>query len=159
MSTIPVCVYLTVHVYAQVTLTVLFFVIPLMVVIISYTILAISAKISWEKMEKYRIQQTKKDLRLSKTLCIVIIFFIVAWLPYFIALILFAYTNKLAMTGNGAIYFAYFVKCLHYSNSAVNPFIYAFRQREFSNVFKSLFKRSQCHKTNRYSHPNLSTEV
>lgn len=86
-------------------------------------------------------------MKLAKTLCIVIIFFIVAWLPYFIVLLLFAakYPKFLAMTPNSVIYLSYFVKCLQYSNSAVNPFIYAFRQQEFSKAFKKFFERSKCY--------------
>ena len=79
-------------------------------------------------------------MRVAKTLCIVILFFIVAWSPFFTLTIVFEYPKYFPMklTPKVLYYLPYFVKFLHFSNSAVNPFIYAFRQQEYANAFKSI---------------------
>ena len=55
-----------------------------------------------------------------------------------------SYPEKLSitLTPGQMLYFAYFVKFLQYGSSACNPFIYAFRQREFTHALRSLWGSS-----------------
>ena len=55
-----------------------------------------------------------------------------------------AYPERLSvtLTPGQIMYFAYFVKFSQYGSSACNPFIYAFRQREFMHALRSLWGSS-----------------
>lgn len=88
-----------------------------------------------------------QDFRLAKTLCIVVVLFIITWTPFFIVLVISVYPEHftLILTTGQMIYFAYFVKFSQYASSACNPFIYAFRQREFTAHAQYLCGRSTNH--------------
>ncbi|XP_028396369.1 5-hydroxytryptamine receptor 4-like [Dendronephthya gigantea] len=128
------------------------FLVPLIIIVTSYTILMISAKISRKKMEKHRVQQTSNDIKLAKTLCIVVVVFITTWTPFFIVLANFVYPEHLSLnlTVGQQTYLSYFVKFFQYASSACNPFIYAFRQREFTNALHHLrasLKKHNCERS------------
>ena len=75
---------------------------------------------------------------MAKTLCIVVVVFIVTWTPFFIMVLISKYFPMNLSPGQ-MIYFAYFVKISQYASSACNPFIYAFRQREFTHALRSFW--------------------
>lgn len=77
-----------------------------------------------------------QDFRLAKTLCIVIAVFVVTWTPFFIVVLVSNYPEYFVwdLTVGQLTYFAYFVKFSQYASSACNPFIYAFRQRQFKHA-------------------------
>ena len=62
--------------------------------------------------------------------------FVVTWTPFFILVLISNYPDYFTwnLTLGQLTYFAYFVKFLQYASSACNPFIYAFRQREFKHA-------------------------
>ncbi len=81
---------------------------------------------------------------MAKTLCIVVVVFVVTWTPFFIVLAYFTYPEyiKLNLTLKQMTYFVYFVKFSQYASSACNPFIYAIRQRDFTHALRNLCGRS-----------------
>lgn len=74
-----------------------------------------------------------KEKRTAKTVGIVVIVFIIAWLPFFVVSLVtrFSGTKKINFL------LIDFVKILYFTNSAVNPFIYAFRNRTWKRIFLS----------------------
>ena len=102
-----------------------------------------------------------QEMKLAKTICIVVAFFIVTWLPFSIVVIALNYQDHFTinLTNNEKSYLAYFVKCLQYSGSAVNPLIYAKSLPAFSDVFKDLSGRFQSrgHVSHRQSNHLRST--
>lgn len=119
-----------------------FFVIPLLVILFTY------ARI-WH-VANSRIQPNqdssrslKRDMRIAVTIALVIGFFVIAWLPFFTVQLLLVFCQKC----KPRIYstnLLLFVKFMHYSNSAVNPIVYAVKIPEFRRAFKQLVKLCLC---------------
>ena len=117
-------------------LFIVLFVIPLLVILFTY------ARI-WH-VANSRIQPTqessrsmKRDMRIAFTIALVIGFFVIAWLPFFTVQLLLVFCEKC----QPRIYstdLLLFVKFMHYSNSAVNPIVYAVKIPEFRRAFKQL---------------------
>ena len=74
------------------------------------------------------------------TILIVIGLFVVAWTPFIVLGILSVYCRTCTFLWDTRITMA--TKLLHYSNSAVNPIIYAFRNSQFQRSFQAILS---CH--------------
>ena len=75
-----------------------------------------------------------KNLKLSKTLSIVIGLSVLCWLPSIVVYIILAFCEECVSTNVQLIASAFNV-----ANSAVNPFVYSYRMTIFQGVFKGLF--------------------
>lgn len=82
----------------------------------------------------------KKEIKLAMTLTVVSGFFFVAWLPFYVLLMTAVYCFRCLPQYPGVQRLVDFVKWMHYSNSAVNPFIYAFRDQEMKREFVELLQ-------------------
>lgn len=117
-------------------LFIVFFVIPLLVILFTY------ARI-WHAAS-HRIQPShdtsrtmKRDMRIAVTIALVIGFFVIAWLPFFIVQLLIVFCKR-CQPGIFSTELLLFLKFMHYSNSAVNPIVYAVKIPEFRRAFKQL---------------------
>jgi len=126
-----------------------FFVIPLLVILFTY------ARI-WHAAS-HRIQPgqdssrtMKRDMRIAITIALVIGFFVIAWLPFFIVQLLLVFCMK-CQPGIFSTELLLFLKFMHYSNSAVNPIVYAVKIPEFRRAFKQLLSLCLCCYTNQSS--------
>ena len=123
------------------------FLIPLIVVIFSYVgiLIVISSK---QRLSNRGGKRLAKEFKTAKSLGVVTGAFIICWLPFFIASLLFTYCISCTsfITKTPAIISS--VKWLHYSNSCLNPIIYAFLNPTFKVAFRNLF-RKLCHKNER----------
>ena len=81
-------------------------------------------------------QAFKKDLKLSITLAFITGIFVVAWLPLFVVTMIGTYYPQYLPYTRGTDRVLQFVKFCHYSNSALNPIVYAFRNNEMIVTFR-----------------------
>ncbi|KAJ7376487.1 hypothetical protein OS493_034223 [Desmophyllum pertusum] len=97
----------------------------------------------------------RKEIKMAMTLAVVSVFFFLAWLPFYVLLVTAVYCQHCMPGYPGLQRLVDFVKWMHYSNSAVNPFIYALRdpkmRREFLQLlqFKGLSAKLPCLRSTR----------
>lgn len=119
-----------------------FFVVPLFVILFAYARIWHTASTRIQPLQQSsRIM--KRDMRIAFTIALVIGFFVIAWLPFFTVqlLLVFCHQCQPEIYSMGLLLF---VKFMHYSNSAVNPIIYAVKIPEFRRAFKQLVKLCVC---------------
>ena len=80
----------------------------------------------------------RQDLRLSRTLFIVVAVSLVVWLPAFVVFSITAFCQ-----GCFPPYLKRFASILHLANSMVNPFVYSFRMPTFKVAWKKLRRKSR----------------
>ncbi|XP_007903269.1 cannabinoid receptor 1 isoform X2 [Callorhinchus milii] len=87
------------------------------------------------KIQTTRLDQTRMDIRLAKTLVLILVALIICWGPLIAIMIydVFGKMNKLVKT-----IFA-FCSMLCLFNSTVNPIIYALRSRDLRRAFRNMF--------------------
>ncbi|XP_077996388.1 trace amine-associated receptor 5-like [Glandiceps talaboti] len=127
--------------YFSVLWQVLFFGVPFIIMFVLYLhIFWIARKQSRQiAVQEQALETTtfKKSLKATKTVAIVIGAFVICWLPFI------TWTNfiEIASPKCWTIRFLYFLSLLVVSNSALNPAIYAWRNREFRESFTKLLRR------------------
>ena len=93
-------------------------------------------------------RQIHRERKTAVTLILMSSFFFVAWFPFFVVNILYLYCVECLPPERQAQFLIVdTIKWLHYSNSAVNPAIYAFRDTEMRESFAKLvgpFRRTCC---------------
>ncbi|XP_019391759.1 PREDICTED: probable G-protein coupled receptor 83 [Crocodylus porosus] len=122
--------------YLDLTTFVLLYVLPLLVISITYTMVA---KKLWLRnaigditMEQYYAYQRKKKMTL-KMLMVVVVVFAVCWFPLNCYLVLI---SSRAIHSNNALYFAFHWFAM--SSTCYNPFIYCWLNESFRSELKSL---------------------
>ncbi|XP_064374567.1 G-protein coupled receptor 83-like [Dromaius novaehollandiae] len=122
--------------YLDLTTFVLLYVLPLLVISITYTMVA---KKLWLRnaigditMEQYYAHQRKKKMTL-KMLMVVVIVFAVCWFPLNCYVVLISCR---AIHSNNALYFAFHWFAM--SSTCYNPFIYCWLNESFRSELKSL---------------------
>ena len=119
-----------------------FFVIPLLVILFTYARIWHTAHSRIQPSQESS-RSMKRDMRIAVTIALVISFFVIAWLPFFTVQLLLVFCEKC----KPRIYsteLLLFVKFMHYSNSAVNPIVYAVKIPEFRRAFKQLVGLCLC---------------
>ena len=105
-----------------------------------------------------RIQRERKT---AATLFIATTLFFIAWLPHVSVALVFTFCGNSScyMTPSGLLRLAAFIKWMQFANSAVNPFVFAFRGSEMRQTIYRLFKscRRHCINTN-VIHPSLPAQ-
>ena len=121
------------------------FVVPLFVIIASYCIIFYAA-LHMMKSSNESVS-TLRELRVAKTISLVIGLFIICWSPFFIVNMIYVFCNHCAKP-KWPIYVS---KVMHYTNSMVNFFVYSARSPDFSNFFKKVLcppGRKKCNQKN-----------
>nr|QBL02579.1 biogenic amine-like GPCR [Tripedalia cystophora] len=106
---------------------------PTTVIIGSYIVIFSTAR--KHVMKRKRLQ---KEIKLAVMIGIVIILFLLCWSPFFLMNVLLEYCPCKKMISTK---FIPLVKFLHYSNSMMNPCVYAYRNSDFRSAFKKLLCR------------------
>ena len=109
------------------------FFLPALVIVASY--IAIYKVAQMHVSETRRLEQ---EMRLAGMIAIVITLFIFCWFPFFLINILYAYCEAPVCDAIIMRKSIPFVKFLHYSNSMMNPVIYAYRNSDYRDAFKEL---------------------
>lgn len=118
-----------------------FFIVPVLVILFAYACI-------WRAAHN-RIQPAsggrsmKRDMRIAVTIALVIGFFVIAWLPFFVVQLLLVFCSECApRIFDSKLLLAN--KFMHYSNSAVNPIVYAVKIPEFRRAFQQLVALCVC---------------
>lgn len=81
----------------------------------------------------------RKERKAAFTLLVMTGFFFIAWFPFFVVNMLYLYCwTCLPSSINAQFIMVDIIKWLHYSNSAINPAIYAYRDIEMRRTFARL---------------------
>lgn len=116
---------------------VVFFLLPLTIIVVSY---AAIWKIAMTRMNNNPSKRSlKREIRTATTIAFVIGFFLIAWTPFFITLIVVVYCPQTTCPFSWSA--TIFYKFLHYSNSSINPIVYGVRIPEFRKTFKFILRR------------------
>lgn len=82
----------------------------------------------------------RRELRIAKALGVIVVCFLLCWLPY---VVLNFITLNNTVIANCSIELADTISCwLAYCNSAINPGLYAYTNREYRRAFRSLLTSS-----------------
>ena len=119
-----------------------FFVLPLIVILYTYARIWRAARVRIQPHPESS-RTLKRDMRIAFTIALVIGFFVIAWSPFFTVQLLIVFCQQC----QPRIYstdLLLFVKFMHYSNSAVNPIVYAVKILEFRRAFRQLVELCFC---------------
>ena len=131
----------------QVVTVVVVFIIPLLVMILLYMKIYAVAR-----SQALRIGRNyAKDIKATKTIAVVIGAFLVCWMPFFVAVTIFAFSSNGGEIVTIPVFKA--IKWMQYLNSCLNPIIYNCTNRTYRRAFKKLFIRSICCSRSRSSEP------
>lgn len=84
-------------------------------------------------------RRLRKERKAALTLLLMTGFFFIAWFPFFVVNMLYLYCfTCLPSSINDQFLMVDIIKWLHYSNSAINPAIYAYRDIEMRRTFARL---------------------
>lgn len=123
------------------TIFIISFSLPLAIIIASYIWLFRAASHLELADNQTHKQCLRRDLRIAKTISIIIGLFFVCWAPFFgLNLAYFVICNN-CVEGKTLYVLISVTKIMHYSNSMMNFFVYAKRSPDFSQTFKALLFR------------------
>lgn len=105
------------------------FFLPLFIILIAYSLIY---KIAQTRERARRSRSLTREIRIAVTLAVVIVAFVVAWLPFFVMLLITTYCRTCEVDYSVIVPFT---KWMHYSGSMVNPVIYTHRNRDFRHAF------------------------
>lgn len=92
----------------------------------------------------FRRRAFRRELRLSVTLALITFLFVIAWLPLFALTIVATFLPlslpPLTITDR----LLKFAKWMHYTNSTINPYLYAFRNNAMRRTFKEILRTLSC---------------
>lgn len=98
--------------------------------------------------DKERAQRMRrKELKATKSVALVYIFFVICWFPLFVIVNILQYNQthfgQLRKSNETIFLFIWhtFVQILPAVNTMINPIIYSFSNNQFKNAFKSIYRR------------------
>lgn len=86
-----------------------------------------------------QVGRIHNEIKIAKTICIIICLFIFCWTPFFIVNMVYVYCTKDCL--GKPLWPAYLTKMIHYSNSMMNFFVYAAKNPDFRAAFKAIFSK------------------
>ena len=110
--------------------------ISLLVICASYLKIRNRLRCNTAEIEVHDRQSTERNLRLSRTIFIVIAVSLLFWLPAFVVYITRDFCPRCFSSP-----VTWFVNALHLANSMVNPFVYTFRMPIFKDALKQISRK------------------
>ncbi|XP_068682873.1 D(1) dopamine receptor-like [Montipora foliosa] len=137
------CISLQFKALATVTIFIIGFLIPSVLMLTVYTGIfrtarAVINRTPADHTEESIRNKVREERRVALTVTLVTALFVIAWLPFFVVSMLGQFCSNSLPKGYDQTIMVKMVKCLHYLNSAVNPFIYAFRDKKMRSSFIKL---------------------
>ncbi|XP_062589692.1 somatostatin receptor type 2-like, partial [Saccostrea cucullata] len=121
---------------------VLGFAIPLCFISTFYTCVIIHMKSAGPAKRQRSKEQLRYHRKITYLVLAIILSYIICWLPYWIFQIVFV-VFFMSKTVANTVVILHICTVLMYSNSMVNPFLYAFINKDFRYRFREVFQ-SQC---------------
>ncbi|XP_015758558.1 PREDICTED: tyramine/octopamine receptor-like isoform X2 [Acropora digitifera] len=119
-------------------ITFAFFIVPLILIIAAYITIFITARKSFQGQRKMSL---KRELHIAYTVALITGVFVICWLPFFLTILLFKWCGVKCAEFVYDMRVIMIVKILHYGNSALNPIVYAVKNRNFNHAFKMILKK------------------
>ena len=113
--------------------------VPLLITVVSCIMICVMKKRSQRSFQ--RKPTVHQDNKLIKTLLVVVVLFLLSWLPHTVVSVAVTYSCSKGKCYHIPLLNMFFLKFLHYSNSFANPIIYVFRIDAFRS---QLLKRFRC---------------
>ena len=82
-----------------------------------------------------------QELHIAYTVALITGVFVICWLPFFLTILLFKWCGVKCAEFVYDMRVIMIVKILHYGNSALNPIVYAVKNRNFNHAFKMILKK------------------
>ena len=82
-----------------------------------------------------------REIRVAGTVALVTGVFIIAWFPFFVVIMVATYDLEVLPEPPGLFRLIAFVKALHYTNSALNPVMYGYRNPEMRKTMRAVAVR------------------
>lgn len=119
------------------------FFLPLFIILSAYSVIY---KVAQTRERARRSRSLAREIRIAVTLAVVIGAFVVAWLPFFVMLLVSTYCRTCKVNYDIVVPLT---KWMHYSGSMVNPVIYTHRNIDFRRAFTNiLFSCGKKHMNN-----------
>lgn len=134
------------EVYTILMTTTCFF-IPFIIILVAYVSIYVYARSGpMRKLARHRTQKKayNNEIRLSATVALITGLFVIAWLPLFVVSVMGTYYPEDLPSPLWTDRLLKFVKFCHYSHSAINPFVYAHRNKEMIKTFRYIGYRILC---------------
>lgn len=123
------------------------FALPALVILTIYAIIFQTAK----GTSRARVQPAgtskspvQKETKIAATIAVITGLFVIAWLPFFVLNMIAEFCFPCLPPYPDILRLVRFVKWMHYSNSVVNPLVYAYRNGEMRKTFKRLLLSCFC---------------
>ncbi|XP_068690694.1 histamine H2 receptor-like [Montipora foliosa] len=117
------------------------FFIPFTIILVAYVTIFVYARSGAKpKLACHRVHKKAyyNEIRLSATVALITGLFVIAWLPLFVVTVMATYYPQSLPNPPRMTRLLEFVKFCHYGNSAINPFVYAYRNKEMIKTFRSI---------------------
>ncbi|XP_031567323.1 octopamine receptor Oamb-like [Actinia tenebrosa] len=124
------------------------FLVPFSVIMLAYIFIFMFARVKRPSQRLLRnttrSRAYRKEIRLSVTIAFITLLFVIAWLPLFVLTIVATYYPSSLPSMITTDRLLKFAKWMHYSNSSINPFLYAFRNNAIRRTFQYLISKLLC---------------
>ena len=152
------------NVACTVILFVFGFVLPSVLMLTVYTGIFRTARALIDRTPITRTEESirnkvREERKVALTVSVVTVLFLLAWLPFFVVSMLGQFCMSCFPEGGGQTTLVTFVKWMHYTNSAVNPLVYAFRDREMRSSFVKLIGIRKTERTDYRRRENNAGEM
>ena len=123
------------------------FAIPTLVILTVYAIIFKTAR-GTARARVHPAEVAKRpaqnETKIAATIAVITGLFVIAWLPFFVVNMVAEFCPPCLPPYPDVLRLVRFVKWMHYSNSMVNPLVYAYRNREMRKTFKRLLLSCFC---------------
>lgn len=82
-----------------------------------------------------------KELSVAITVAVITVLFLVAWLPFFVVTVIATFCLSCLPSAPELLHLIKFLKFLQYSSSAINPYIYAYRNTEMRRTLVKIARK------------------
>jgi hypothetical protein len=123
---------------------ILFFFLPTAIIIIAYIcVFRRSRSGPGASLTRHRASRAvfAREVRLSLTVGLITVLFVLAWMPLFTLTMVATFNSRLLPNFMTTQRLLGFVKWMHYSSSAINPFLYSYRNNDMRNTIKLIIHK------------------